>query len=345
MLMLRTIRGIRLVSALIATLLGVAALTPSLARDQNIIPTQFIAKMNTEALGRAPGQYGWTYWTSQFAPSTGCNVQSLTNVATSIYSGANGYEFEGDYPLGSSVNAQARLIGLYRGVLNRDPDSTAYSAWLPQITSESSWSSVVSQILESGEFSGLVNNICSAVTPHYGFDCWQSGVSDCHLPLTPPTVQGCDSNSINILASSALQSALEDMARLPTLLSSIKQMAPIQGALRTNYNSWTPVTLLTLASVRLLIRPRLSARLSPRRCMQGARFSKIQTEDIYRFLDGQNTGNTLCITYIKSGTSEWTQLDCSGNVTSSQQLMIVLGSNTEFAGEWLNFSSTSLSIQ
>lgn len=185
---LSLIQGIRRASALLSCLIAIAALAPSRAQGQvNVIPTQFVAKMYTEALGRAPDQTGWAIWTSYFA-SNGCSLSTLQSVATGFYTSS---EFTNDYS-----DNQSMVLTLYRGLLNRDPDQTGFNNWISSMNSGTSWATVVSSFEGSSEFSGEVATICSATTPDYGF----GGA------FTPPTTTPIGSGFTGTEA--ALQTAL-----------------------------------------------------------------------------------------------------------------------------------------
>lgn len=130
------------------------------AEAQNIVPAQFIAKLYTEGLGRAPDQTGWTTYVSRFQQN-GCNISQLQTLGEAIYTSS---EFLGDY--GSN---QPRVLALFRGALNRDADQAGFDHYVSELNSGTSWTSVVQTIFNSTEFSNLVPTICSSTAPGYGF--------------------------------------------------------------------------------------------------------------------------------------------------------------------------------
>ena len=138
--------------------------------DASAIPTQFIAKLYTEGLGRAPDQGGWSNYVSYFQGS-GCNTDTLSNAGQQIYTSS---EFTNDY----SDNA-ARVLALYRGALNRDVDQGGLDGYVNELNTGTSWSSVVSSIFSSGEFGNLTASICDSANPNYHFGG--------QTPPTPPT--------------------------------------------------------------------------------------------------------------------------------------------------------------
>lgn len=184
-------------SVWVAYLIAMAVLTPVMAQAQvNVIPTQFVAKMYTEALGRAPDQGGWSTWTGYFY-TNGCSLSTLQYVATQFYTRS---EFTSDYS-----DNQSRLLALYRGLLNRDPDLGGFNSWMSDLNNGASWASVVSSFEGSSEFSGEVATICSVTNPDYGF----SGAA---MPLaTTPIVSACTSGQTCFTGTeSELQTALNN---------------------------------------------------------------------------------------------------------------------------------------
>jgi len=116
------------------------------------VPGQFIAKMYTETLGRAPDASAWNGALGYFGPN-GCNQATLTAWGAPFFSSA---EYQG---LGYD-NAANTLL-LYRAILNREPDAAGFSHYLGLINSGTSLSTLASAFYASGEFASLVPNICS----------------------------------------------------------------------------------------------------------------------------------------------------------------------------------------
>ena len=84
------------------------------------VPGQFIAKMYTEALGRAPTQAEWQAQVDSFRQAPHC-PQAVREAIAAIYTGA---EFVGLYP--TSDDRPVRLLALYRGALNREPNRAGF---------------------------------------------------------------------------------------------------------------------------------------------------------------------------------------------------------------------------
>jgi hypothetical protein len=123
------------------------------------VPAQFIAKQYTEALGRMPDQAGWQDAVSGFAKS-GCTAGSLADFSKQIYTSA---EFAG-----LKYSDPARLLALYRGTLNREPDRTRLADWTKQLASGTSWSTVVGDFVSSTGFTSLAPATCSGVVDGSG---------------------------------------------------------------------------------------------------------------------------------------------------------------------------------
>jgi hypothetical protein len=128
------------------------------AKAQSVIPTQFIAKLYTEALGRAPDQQGWAGHVSFFQPR-GCSAGTLAQVGEAVYSSS---EFAADAP-----DAQSKVMALYRGALNRDPDATGLAHYSRQLENGTPLASVVNTIFTSPEFLADAVAYCGA-NPDYG---------------------------------------------------------------------------------------------------------------------------------------------------------------------------------
>ncbi|WP_437680880.1 DUF4214 domain-containing protein [Sorangium sp. So ce131] len=130
------------------------ALAPSGARAQatGSVPTQYITKLYTEALGRAPDQASWPAVVGAFAG--GCTVESLKRLGVSFYT-------SGEYTSLGYSN-EARLITLYRGALSREPDSAGFASWKRELDRGAPWATVVESVFSSGEFAANVGRACSA---------------------------------------------------------------------------------------------------------------------------------------------------------------------------------------
>jgi hypothetical protein len=124
------------------------------------VPSQFIAKMYTEALGRAPDQVGWRHYVEHFQEK-GCDAVRLSEIGRQFYGSE---EFATDYD-----DHEARVLTLFRGALNRDPDQAGLNYYVALLNSGVSWERVVSDVFESAEFNGNVAAMCNRSAPNYHF--------------------------------------------------------------------------------------------------------------------------------------------------------------------------------
>lgn len=138
----------------IISIVGGTIVWRSFAAEPISVPSEFISRGYTEALGRMPDQQGWNYWQNQFE-TKGCNVSTFARYVNYTY--RSGGEFD-KIP----YNNQEKLLAIYRGVLSRDPDSSGYQYWLRKLNSGMAASSVVNSMVGGHEFSSLVDGICSS---------------------------------------------------------------------------------------------------------------------------------------------------------------------------------------
>jgi hypothetical protein len=129
------------------------------AAQASYIPAQFIAKLYTEGLGRMPDQGGWQGAGSYFAQH-GCSAASLAAYGEAVFTSA-------EYT-GLGYDNDAKLLTLYRGALNREPDVSGFSNWAQQLGSGVSWPTAVKLFFTSSEFTALVPRICSGVVDGSG---------------------------------------------------------------------------------------------------------------------------------------------------------------------------------
>jgi hypothetical protein len=119
-------------------------------------PTQFLAKLYTEALGVIPDPTGYNSWLNYFQQN-GYNVTTLRNVAIAFYQTA--VNPAGGLP---HWNNAEMAVAMYRGLLSRDPDPAGYY-WLRSLMStnptNTEISNAVTQITNSSEFYILVPKI------------------------------------------------------------------------------------------------------------------------------------------------------------------------------------------
>jgi hypothetical protein len=144
-----------------ATTLAVSAGVMTAAASAGTVPNQYIAKVYSEALGRAPDQTGWAASVRQFEATT-CNVASLQSFGTTVLSSA---EFTG---LG--YDTTSRLFAAYRMILNRDPVASDLANGVRVLdTRAATWAEMIASMYGSAEFAALAPEICSTTDPDYDF--------------------------------------------------------------------------------------------------------------------------------------------------------------------------------
>jgi Domain of unknown function (DUF4214) len=148
----------RVLIGVLSSLLLVA--TVAIARAQTVIPPQYIAKLYTEGLGRAPSQSEWADKVAYFQIH-GCTAATLKTIGTAIYAST---EFATDNP-----DSESKVIALYRGALNRDAENEGLAGYARAVDAGTPFTNIVNEIYTSKEFLGNVPAYCSGTSPGYGF--------------------------------------------------------------------------------------------------------------------------------------------------------------------------------
>ena len=131
----------------------------STGRLHAAVPAQFIAKIYSEALGRAPDPKGWLAAVRYFQTS-GCSQRTLESWGASALASSEFRELHYD-------DAAMTLIA-YRAILNREPDPSGYAHWYSMLRTGESRSTVVAAFFKSREFSLLVPYLCSGESYSFG---------------------------------------------------------------------------------------------------------------------------------------------------------------------------------
>jgi hypothetical protein len=136
---------------------GLAVAPPAKAADR--VPAQFVAKLYSEALGRAPEPGGWSFHLSEFE-NAGCTLESVRHMVRVFY---NSSEF-----LALPYDNESRLLALYRGALNREPDEGGLAHHSGTLRSGAvTWSRKVEEFANSSELAALTPRICGTNTSYY----------------------------------------------------------------------------------------------------------------------------------------------------------------------------------
>lgn len=130
------------------------------------VPAQFIAKVYTEALGRAPDTRAWTAAVAYFEEQ-GCNQAALGEWGSSVFASAEFHAL--------AYDDAAMALVLYRAVLNREPDLAGFNSQLSALAQGQSPSQVAADLAATQEFALLVPYICSGRS--YSFGTLGSGMA------------------------------------------------------------------------------------------------------------------------------------------------------------------------
>lgn len=115
-------------------------------------PSQFIAKLYSEALGRAPDATGWRTHHGFFA-AKGCSAGTLRSAAFGFFAAP-------EYAV-LRYTPEETVLTAYRAILSREPDPTGFAHWLDRIRGGSAPAQLAGELAASGEFAGLAEAICS----------------------------------------------------------------------------------------------------------------------------------------------------------------------------------------
>lgn len=139
----------------------IALLASSSISAQNITGKtasyRFISKMYTEALGRLPDQSGYQGFAT-FADNNTCLPSTMSTMAIGVL---DSQEFNSLF-----TNNNERVFKLYRAVFHRDASSQEFDSALSKLSTGTTWTSLVSGILSSPDFSNYVSTMC--VSTHGG---------------------------------------------------------------------------------------------------------------------------------------------------------------------------------
>ena len=117
------------------------------------VPYQFIAKMYSEALGRAADAGGWQNYVDYFR-ANGCTQTTLAFVA--------GGFFDSDEYMSKGYSPSEAVLTLFRAVLSREPDAGGFSRWEIMIR-DGGWApgDVARGMAGTSEFASLVPGACA----------------------------------------------------------------------------------------------------------------------------------------------------------------------------------------
>jgi hypothetical protein len=116
------------------------------------VPSQFMAKQYSEALGRAPDTGGWQGGTG-YAMTNGCSASTLQALAINVFQSA-------EYTA-KRYTPEETVLTLYRAIFSREPDDSGFNFYVNYLKSGHTAAEAVPSMINSGEFASLVPAICA----------------------------------------------------------------------------------------------------------------------------------------------------------------------------------------
>jgi hypothetical protein len=123
-------------------------------------PAQYVTKLYTEGLGRAPDQATWRALIDYYN-AAGCNVAALTAHGQGLLTSP---EFES---LG--YDQDERILAIFRSVMNREISPPEQAAWRNWLNQGNRFPAMLNVLYGSGEFLALSKQICNPQQSSYNF--------------------------------------------------------------------------------------------------------------------------------------------------------------------------------
>ena len=206
---------------------------PATAKLSSYIPTQYIAKLYTEALGRAPDQAGWqTFVGSPTATgslaTSGCSVSAMETIGIASKTFFDTAEFKTANP-----DTQSRVMAIVRAVLNRDPSSTELTTYESQLNAGTTPANLAASLYTGAEFTSDAATICTS-TNQWQLTVGSTAVTNVYNPdysfgTTPAPTLNLLSSGISTYAT--LVSALSAAKSGSTVLLAQAAMIPVPATL------------------------------------------------------------------------------------------------------------------
>lgn len=158
----------RIVRSLALGIAGLLLLPAVSSAQPAVVPSQYIAKIYTEGLGRGPTESEWAAATKYFQReprprgSRGCTPASVKALGKSVLTSPEFADLE--------YSHAALPLVAYRAVLNREPDTAGYTRALSALDDGESWSALLDRLYATPEFARLASDsICDPSSPDYDF--------------------------------------------------------------------------------------------------------------------------------------------------------------------------------
>jgi len=116
---------------------------------------QFVGKLFTEGLGRAPGANEYLYYIRQIE-SDGCTLETLADITEQFFSSVAFRELR--------LAPEYEVMAVYRAILNRDPKTKEVEDYIARVGKEKAVGIALS-LIESEEFANLLPDIVKG--PYY----------------------------------------------------------------------------------------------------------------------------------------------------------------------------------
>ncbi len=126
------------------------------------VPFQYLTKLYSEALGRAPDPEAAAA-IRQYFQNNGCNQTSLQNLGQWFFASP---EYQA-----LNYTSAAQVLTAYRTVLNHDPDIAGYQYYQTRLQAKTiTLPQLIDALYQSPEFANLRSRICDSDKPSYAFD-------------------------------------------------------------------------------------------------------------------------------------------------------------------------------
>jgi hypothetical protein len=199
---------LRLRRAAVACAAAVAGAAAFAATASAAQPTQFVAKLYTEALGRTPDQAGWADAMS-FFDANGCSAATLKTKGEQV--------FQSPEYAGLGYSNAAKVLTAYRAILSTEPDQAGFDTRVAALDRGYAFGSLVSDLFDSAGFRAMASTICTA-DQGYGW-----GVND--APTAPLGGSGFSGTQ------AALQAAIDATPAGGTLALAPRAVVRLTGTL------------------------------------------------------------------------------------------------------------------
>ena len=280
------------------------------------VPAQFVAKVYTEGLGRAPDQPGWAADLAVF-DAQGCTLGSLEQVGKHVLETP---ELTARWR--DDAGALAEIA--FRAVLNREPDPAGFRALVAEITRRG-WDAALSDVFGGREFASLLGQVCSVTSSSYGFN-GSTGVAVAGVSGPVPACTSCLAVRPALGAIGPTESQLRFLAGIP---GNLIILAP-----RTVITLTQPLTLAHNVTIETAGLPGPSRYIDMARLVRGFARNPQGVQNSTVVLDG---GATLQSVWVSGQRALWRNtvaqsLDGQGTKRLNSWGQILGGSDVQVLG-------------